>query len=65
MILLNDPSLSLQAHKLLVILLNPPLLLHDLELISNFVLSEASLCGLIFDIPLVPLINGAVECFIF
>lgn len=48
-----------------MILLNPPLLLHYLELISNFVLSESCLSGLIFDIPLVPLIHGAVECFIF
>ena len=47
-----------------MILLDPPLLLHDLELIPNFVLGKA-LHRLLLNAPLVPLVHGSVEGFIF
>ena len=65
MILLDDSSLSLQTHKLLVILLNPSFLFHDLKLVPDFVLGKALHSRLLFDAPLVPLVHGTVKRFIF
>ena len=61
LILFDYSAFSLQAHELLVILLQSALLLHDLQLIPYFVLRRAH-NALILVVPrLIPLIHGPVE----